>query len=57
MTFFETAQGGAVFSVGSMCFIGTLPVNGYDNAAAKLIENIVRRFADPAPFTLPGSGM
>jgi N,N-dimethylformamidase len=57
LTFFETAQGGAVFSVGSMCFIGALPVNGYDNAAAALIENIVRRFADPAPFAPPQAGM
>jgi N,N-dimethylformamidase len=52
LTFFEAPDGGAVFSVGSMCFIGTLPVDGYDNPAAKLIENIVRRFADPTPFTL-----
>ncbi|MDR3535203.1 MAG: N,N-dimethylformamidase, partial [Acetobacteraceae bacterium] len=54
LTFFETPNGGAVFSVGSMCFIGALPVDGYDNILAKLITNIVRRFADPAPFDPPG---
>lgn len=52
ITFFETPNGGAVFSVGSMCFIGTLPIDGYDHPAAKLIENVVRRFADPTPFDL-----
>ena len=52
LTFFETPNGGAVFSVGSMCFIGALPIDGYSNIAAQLVTNIVRRFADPAP--LPG---
>jgi len=53
ITFFEAPNGGAVFSVGSMNFIGALPVDGYGNACARLIENVVRRFADPAPFPLP----
>lgn len=52
VTFFETAAGGAVFSVGSMNFIGALPVDGYTNTAARMIENVIRRFADPAPFSL-----
>ena len=56
LTFFETPNGGAVFSVGSMCFIGALPVDGYTNVAAKLISNVVRRFADPAPFPVPCGG-
>jgi N,N-dimethylformamidase len=53
ITFFETPNGGAVFSVGSMNFIGALPVDGYDNTAARLVENVVRRFADPEPFPPP----
>jgi N,N-dimethylformamidase len=53
ITFFEAPNGGAVFSVGSMNFIGALPVDGYDNACARLIENVVRRFADPRPFEVP----
>jgi N,N-dimethylformamidase len=52
VTFFETPGGGAVFSVGSMNFIGALPVDGYENPTAKLIENVIRRFSDPAPFVL-----
>ncbi len=50
MVFFETASGGAVFSVGSMTYVGSLPVNGYDNTLAKLTTNVLRRFLDPASF-------
>jgi len=55
LTFFETPNGGAVFSVGSMNFIGALPIDNYDSVAARLITNIVKRFADPAPFPAPRS--
>ncbi|AMJ59750.1 N,N-dimethylformamidase beta subunit family domain-containing protein [Bosea sp. PAMC 26642] len=53
LTFFETANGGAVFSVGSMNFIGALPIDGYENVAARLVTNVIRRFADPEPFPPP----
>ena len=53
ISFFETAAGGAVFSVGSMSFIGALPIDGYHNLLARLMENVLRRFADPAPFQWP----
>jgi N,N-dimethylformamidase len=53
MTFFETHSGGAVFSVGSMTYVGSLMVNGGDTALGRLTANVVRRFADPAPFALP----
>ena len=53
LTFFETPNGGAVFSVGSMNFIGALPIDNYDSVAAKLITNIVKRFANSAPFPIP----
>jgi N,N-dimethylformamidase len=53
ITFFEAPNGGAVFSVGSMNFIGALPVDGYANPCAKLTENVVRRFADATPFAPP----
>jgi N,N-dimethylformamidase len=55
ITFFEAPRGGAVFSVGSMDFIGAMPIDGYSNACAKLVENVVRRFSDPAPFAVPRS--
>lgn len=50
MTFFETASGGAVFSVGSMTYVGSLPPDGYKNVCAKLTTNVLRRFIDPKPF-------
>ena len=50
IVFFETASGGAVFSVGSMTYVGGLPVNGYDNVLTRLTTNVLRRFLDPTPF-------
>lgn len=50
MTFFETSAGGAVFSVGSMTYVGSLPPDGYSNVCAKLTMNVLRRFMDPKPF-------
>ncbi|MGH7212704.1 MAG: N,N-dimethylformamidase beta subunit family domain-containing protein, partial [Acetobacteraceae bacterium] len=48
--FFETAAGGAVFSVGSMTFAGSLPVDDFGSVLARLTANVLRRFCDPAPF-------
>lgn len=56
MVFFETPGGGAVFSVGSIAWSGSLSYNGYDNNAAGVSRNVLRRFLDPAPFEMPGSG-
>jgi N,N-dimethylformamidase len=44
MVYFETARGGAVFSVGSITFCGSLPWNGFDNQVSTLIRNVVTRF-------------
>ena len=49
MLFYETPNGGAVFSVGSITFCGSLPFNGYDNNISRLIENLIKRFLDPDP--------
>ena len=54
MTFFETPAGGAVFSVGSITFCGSLPTNGCDNDVSRILDNVLRRFLDPTPFTMPG---
>ena len=54
MTFFETPDGGAVFSVGSIAWGASLPHSGYDNNVARLSENVLRRFLDDAPFSMPG---
>ena len=43
--YFDTPSGGAVFSVGSITFCGSLPCNNYDNAVSRLLENVVRRFS------------
>ncbi len=53
MTFFETPGGGAVFSVGSIAWPGSLPHNGYDNNVSRICENVLRRFVDNTPFTMP----
>ena len=49
MTFFETPAGGAVFSVGSMTYAGSLVVPG---TLRTLTTNVLKRFIDPAPFAL-----
>jgi N,N-dimethylformamidase len=53
MVFFETPGGGAVFSVGSISWFGALAREGYDNDVARITTNVLRRFADPAPFPPP----
>ncbi|HTS94808.1 MAG TPA: N,N-dimethylformamidase beta subunit family domain-containing protein [Stellaceae bacterium] len=54
IVFFETPSGGAVFSVGSIAFVGSLGHDNYRNNVSRLIRNVVDRFIDPAPFVLPG---
>jgi len=53
MVFFETAKGGAVFSTGSITYATVLGWNGYDNNISTITLNVVRRFLDPQPFSLP----
>lgn len=53
MVFFETANGGAVFSTGSIAYAGALGHRNFDNNIARLTTNVLRRFADPAPFPPP----
>ncbi len=50
MVFYETPNGGAVFSVGSIAYCGSLSPNNYQNRASRLTENVLRRFMDPAPL-------
>ena len=44
IVYFETPKGGAVFSVGSISFCGSLPHNGFDNNISRLVDNVLRRF-------------
>jgi N,N-dimethylformamidase len=45
IVYFETAEGGAVFSTGSITFCGSLSHIGYDNPVSRMLGNVVRRFA------------
>jgi N,N-dimethylformamidase len=49
VVFFELADGGAVFSAGSIAWCGSLSHNGYDNSVSRITENVLRRFATDAP--------
>jgi N,N-dimethylformamidase len=53
MVFFETPGGGAVFSVGSIAWCGSLAHDGYRNDVARITGNVLRRFVDPQPFVMP----
>lgn len=44
LVYFPTSDGGAVFSVGSITFCGSLPVDGGTNNIARMTENVIRRF-------------
>ena len=46
LVFFETPKGGAVFSVGSITFCGSLSYNGYDNNISRILHNVVSRFRE-----------
>jgi N,N-dimethylformamidase len=48
LAYCEYPNGGAVFSVGSMCWAGTLSHDGYDNPISQITENVVRAFASPS---------
>ena len=45
IVYFETVAGGAVFSIGSITFCGSLSHDNYDNAISRMLENVLRRFA------------
>ena len=46
MTYIEKPQGGAVFSVGSITYCGSLPHNAFDNDVSRLTFNVVNRFGE-----------
>ncbi|MBI1773899.1 MAG: N,N-dimethylformamidase [Proteobacteria bacterium] len=50
MVFFETASGGAVFSVGSMTYAGSIPIKECNGIVGRLTTNVLRRFLDPTLF-------
>jgi N,N-dimethylformamidase len=50
IVFFETANGGAVFSVGSIAWAGSLAHNDYANNVARLTHNVLTRFLADQKF-------
>lgn len=53
MVFFETPNGGAVFSTGSIGWCGALSHDGYENNVSRITENVLRTFLSEAA---PGDG-
>lgn len=50
MVFFEGPSGGAVFSVGSISWAGSLSHNGYENPVSRIMQNVLERFDSELPF-------
>ena len=50
MVYFETGNGGAVFSVGSIGWRSCLSYNNYDNTVSRITDNVLRRFASDSPL-------
>ncbi len=46
MTYVEYPNGGAIWGVGSIIWSSCLSYNSYDNAVARVTENVLRHFAD-----------
>jgi len=46
MVYFERPKGGAVFSVGSITYCGSLPHNAFDNDVSRLTFNVVNRLGE-----------
>lgn len=49
VVYFPIPGGGAVFSVGSIACAGAIAWNGFDNDLARLVSNVLRRFALGTP--------
>jgi N,N-dimethylformamidase len=50
MVFFTTPNNGAVFSVGSIAWAGSLSHNTYRNNVSRITGNVLRRFLDARAF-------
>jgi N,N-dimethylformamidase len=44
IVYFDTQNGGAVFSTGSITFCGSLSYNNYSNPISRMLENVLHRF-------------
>jgi N,N-dimethylformamidase len=50
LAFAELPHGGAVFSVSSIAWCGSLSHNGYDNNVSRITANVLNRLVKPEPF-------
>jgi len=50
IVFFETPNGGAMFSTGSITWMSSAPQNHYKNDVARITLNVVKRFLSAEPF-------
>ena len=50
LAYFPTANGGAVFSTGSIAWVCALSHNGYRNNVSQVTGNVLRRFLDEKPL-------
>jgi N,N-dimethylformamidase len=50
MVFFETPNGGAVWSSSSIAWAGSLSHNQYNNNVSRITRNVLDRFLDAKPF-------
>ena len=51
MVFFETKNNGAVFSVGSIAWGGSMAWNKYENNISMITKNVLNRFLDKKGFS------
>ncbi|HEY7766027.1 MAG TPA: N,N-dimethylformamidase beta subunit family domain-containing protein [Aestuariivirgaceae bacterium] len=50
LAFAELPGGGAVFSVSSIAWCGSLSHNNYNNNVSRITANVLKRFVKPGPF-------
>jgi N,N-dimethylformamidase len=50
LVYFPTANGGGVFSTGSIAWVCALSHNDYDNNISRLASNVLKRFLDERPL-------
>lgn len=54
VVFFETPNGGAMFSAGSITWFSSTLEHDFNNDVATISRNVIERFLDPAPFEITG---
>ena len=50
IVFYETNNGGAVFSTGSIAWCTSLQCNGSDNNVSRITKNVISRFVSEESF-------